>query len=86
MCDIATEKHKIDALLERAARDAPMRDRSDERRLAAYALRMLNEYYSGDCPDECMRRRCEDFAARLARQGARERWRTASAERRRRIA
>jgi hypothetical protein len=82
MCDIAAEKQKIDALLEDAARKNPMRDCADERLLTELALRALREHYEDTCPDECLRRRCTEFAERLLRRRAVERWRRASAERR----
>jgi hypothetical protein len=70
MCDIEGEKRKIDALLERAARAAPASVRADESALAEFCLVAASEYYSTDCPDECLRRRCADFAARLTRRCA----------------
>jgi hypothetical protein len=82
MCDIADEKQKIDALLEDAARRAPMRDCVDERELTAHGLRLLRAHYADACPDECLRRRCADFAERLMRRRAVELWRRASSERR----
>ncbi|MBY6239683.1 hypothetical protein [Methylosinus sp. Sm6] len=84
MCDIADEKQKIDALLEDAAREKPMRDCADERVLTELALWALRKHYEHSCPDECLRRRCAEFAERLLRRRAVERWRSASAERRRR--
>ena len=75
MCDIAAEKQKIDALLEDAARKNPMRDCADERLLTELALRALREHYEDTCPDECLRRRCAEFAERLLRRRAVERWR-----------
>lgn len=82
MCDIAKEKHQIDALLERAADMAPMRDCVDENALTDFGLRVLREYYSDACPDECLRQRCMEFAACLARRRKAERWLDAAALRR----
>ncbi|ATQ70093.1 MULTISPECIES: hypothetical protein [Methylosinus] len=84
MCDIAAEKQKIDALLEDAARESPMRDCADERLLTELALRTLREHYEDTCPDECLRRRCTEFAERLLRRRAVARWRRAAVERRQR--
>lgn len=82
MCDIAEERQKIDALLEEAARVPPMRDCIDERMLTDLGVLLLHEHYSDACPDECLRRRCADFAERLTQRRAVERWRRASEERR----
>lgn len=84
MCDIAEEKQKIDALLEDAAHVGPMRDCADERMLTELGLRLLREHYADACPDECLRRRCAEFAERLMRRRAVERWRRAGFERRQR--
>lgn len=78
MCDIAKEKQRIDAILERAAGMEPMRDCVDENELADFGLAALSEYYSDACPDECLRQRCMDFAARVARRRRTERWRAAA--------
>ncbi|WP_166141213.1 hypothetical protein [Methylosinus sp. RM1] len=72
MCDIEGEKRKIDALLERAARAAPASARADESALADFCLAAASEFYATECPDECLRRRCEDFAARVMRREAPE--------------
>jgi hypothetical protein len=69
MCDIEAERRKIDALLEAAARAAPASARADESKLAELCLAAASEYYSTECPDECLRRRCVDFAARAMRRG-----------------
>lgn len=81
MCDISAEKQKIEALLEDAARAAPMSDCLEERALVELALGVLRCHYADACPDECLRRRCEDFAERLMHRRAVEHWRRASAER-----
>ncbi|WP_159731046.1 hypothetical protein [Methylosinus sp. Ce-a6] len=70
MCDIEGERRKIDALLEQAARAAPAGVRTDESALAEFCLVAASEYYSTECPDECLRRRCVDFAARVMRRCA----------------
>jgi len=70
MCDIEGERRKIDALLELAARAAPAGVRADESALAEFCLVAASEYYATECPDECLRRRCVDFAARVTRRGA----------------
>lgn len=77
MCDIASEKQKIELILERAAGMEPVRDCIDENHLAEFGLAVLRDHYSDACPDECLRQRCLDFAARLARRRAAERRRAA---------
>lgn len=68
MCDLAKERERIDAILEWAAKQTPVRDRVDENELAEFALAVLREHYADTCPDECMRARSRDFATRLARR------------------
>lgn len=80
MCDIAGERQKIDGILERAAGMEPMRDCIDEKRLTEFALAVLRDHYSDACPDECLRRRCMDFAALLARRREAERQAAAHAK------
>jgi hypothetical protein len=70
MCEIEGERNKIDALLDAAARAAPAGARSDESALAQFCLAALGEHYATECPDECLRRRCDDFAARVMRGDA----------------
>jgi len=82
MCDIEGEKRKIDALLERAARGAPASVRADESALAEFCMIAASEFYSTECPDECLRRRCADFAARVMRRQAADAWRATTAKRR----
>ncbi|WP_400769019.1 hypothetical protein [Methylosinus sporium] len=67
MCDIESERGRIDALLDAAARAAPAGVREDERALARFCLAALGEHYATECPDECLRRRCDDFVARIMR-------------------
>lgn len=45
--------------------------------LYALGQQALREHYADACPDECIRKRCVDFAARLARRRRAEdsRWR-----------
>ncbi|MBG0811066.1 hypothetical protein IY145_16975 [Methylosinus sp. H3A] len=86
MCDIRGEKRKIDALLERAARAAPANVRADESALAEFCMITASEYYSTECPDECLRRRCADFAARVMRRETADAWRATMAKRRSPIA
>jgi len=86
MCDIQGEKRKIDALLERAARAAPACVRSSESALTDFCLIAVSEVYSTECPDECLRRRCADFAARVMRRHAADAWRATSEKRRGAIA
>lgn len=68
MCDIAGERQRIDAILALAAEMEPVRNCLDENRLAEFGLMVLGEYYSDACPDECLRKRCVEFATRLARR------------------
>ncbi|CAN2532267.1 hypothetical+protein [Methylocapsa aurea] len=81
MCDIEGEKRKIDALLERAARAAPASVRASESALAEFCTTAASDHYSTECPDECLRRRCSDFAARVMRRDAADRWRASTAKR-----
>lgn len=66
MCDIERERNKIDAILERAAAMAPVRDCIDAEFLAEFTFAVLSEHYCDACPDECLRKRCIEFAARTA--------------------
>lgn len=68
MCDLAKEQKRIDAILGWAAIQEPVRNSIDEAELTDFALAVLREYYADACPDECMRKRCKEFAARLARR------------------
>ena len=68
MCDLSKERRRIDALLAWAAIQEPVRVSIDENELAGFGLAVLREYYADTCPDECIRERCMDFAARLARR------------------
>lgn len=68
MCDLAKERKRIDAILGWAAIQEVVRDSTDEAELTNFALVALREHYADACPDECMHKRCKDFAARLARR------------------
>ena len=78
MCDLSLERRRIDAILGWAAIQQPVRDSTDECELAGFGLAVLREYYTDICPDECIRERCKDFAARLARRRKEQALRAAS--------
>lgn len=67
MCDLAKERERINAILEWAGRQRPVRDSVDENELTDFVLAVLQENYADKCP-ECMREVCRDFATRLARR------------------
>jgi hypothetical protein len=67
MCDIANEKSRIDAILEWAMTQSPVRHCVDEAKLAGYGLAVLRGCYSDSCPDECLRQRSAEYAAFIAR-------------------
>lgn len=68
MCDLAKERSRIDAILEWATIQKPVRDCVDESKLTDFGLAVLREHYADACSDECMRERCKDFAQRLAQR------------------
>jgi hypothetical protein len=67
MCDLATEKQRIDVLLAWAMSREPVRYSCNDSELAGYGLAVLREYYGDECPDDCIRKRCEEFANMVAR-------------------
>lgn len=67
MCDLASEKQRIDSILASAMNHGPARFSADEVELAGHGLAALRGYYADTCPDECMRKRCEEYAAFVAR-------------------
>jgi hypothetical protein len=68
MCDIAKERRKIDAILESAVERNDVRDCLDESRLTEFCMIALDDFYSEACPDECLRKRCVEFAAQVVRR------------------
>lgn len=66
MCDLAGERKRIDELLLLAVNSDAARECRDESELTVIALGALREHYDDKCPDECIRKRCEQFAAQIA--------------------
>ncbi|MGD9541859.1 hypothetical protein [Methylocystis sp.] len=66
MCDLAKERKRIDSILDEAMSQDPVRMSIDEVELAGYGLAALHRHYALSCPDECMRKRCDEFAALVA--------------------
>lgn len=66
MCDLALEKNRIDSILAEAMNHGPVRTSIDATELAGYGLAALRTHYALSCPDECMRKRCDEFAAIVA--------------------
>ena len=66
MCDLAKEKKRIDAILAEAMNQGPARTSTNEIELAGYGLAALHSHYALSCPDECMRKRCDEFAVLVA--------------------
>jgi hypothetical protein len=66
MCDLALEKNRIDSILAEAMNQNSARTSIDETELAGYGLAALRSHYALSCPDECMRKRCDEFAAVVA--------------------
>ncbi len=66
MCDLANERKRIDSILAEAMNQSPVRTSIDEIELADYGLEALRSHYALSCPDECMRKRCDEFAALVA--------------------
>jgi len=62
MCDLSKERARIDALLSLVLKSDAARACKDTGELADVALEALRAHYGDKCPDECMRKRCEDFA------------------------
>ncbi|MBM3552039.1 MAG: hypothetical protein FJX45_09775 [Alphaproteobacteria bacterium] len=75
MCDLANERRRIDSILAEAMNQSPVRTSIDATELAGYGLAALRSHYALTCPDECMRKRCDEFAAlvALSRRALRER-------------
>jgi len=67
MCDLDKERRGIDSTFGWAAMREPVRNSIDEDELAGFALAVLQGHYADACPDECLRKRCEEFANRLVR-------------------
>jgi hypothetical protein len=75
MCEIAHERKRIDSILAEAMNQNSVRTSIDEIELAGHGLAALRSHYALSCSDECMRKRCDEFAAlvvlsRRARQHA----------------
>ncbi len=66
MCDLANERLRIDSILAEAMNQSPVRTSIDAIELAGYGLAALRSHYALSCPDECMRKRCDEFAALVA--------------------
>lgn len=66
MCDLAQEKRRIDSILTEAMNRNSARWSIDEVELAGYGLAALRSHYALSCSDECMRKRCDEFAALVA--------------------
>ncbi|MDP3553490.1 MAG: hypothetical protein Q8R99_05855 [Methylocystis sp.] len=66
MCDLARERKRIDSILADAMNQNSVRLSIDEVELAGYGLAALRSHYALSCPDECMRKRCDEFAAFVA--------------------
>lgn len=62
MCNLAEERKRIDELLFLALKSKAGRSCSEADELAEIALNLLREHYDDKCPDECIRKRCEEFA------------------------
>lgn len=63
MCDMAREKTLIDSILTEAMNHSSVRTSINEIELAGYGLAALRSEYALTCSDECMRKRCDEFAA-----------------------
>jgi hypothetical protein len=68
MCDLLRERKRIDRLLACAANQEAVGESTDKARLAQFALAVMREHYDEACPDACMRKRCEDFAATVTQR------------------
>jgi len=62
MCDLVKERKRINELLFLALSGEAARSCEDAGQLSEVALRALREHYDDKCPDECIRKRCEEFA------------------------
>jgi hypothetical protein len=63
MCEIAHERKRIDSILAEAMNQNSVRTSIDEIELAGHGLAALRSHYALSCSDECMRKRCDEFAA-----------------------
>lgn len=79
MCNLAKERKRIDSILAEAMNHSSVRTSIDEIELAGYGLAALRSHYAHSCPDECIRKRCDEFAALVA-QSRRARRRPAGGE------
>lgn len=66
MCNLAEERKRIDELLFLALKSDSARACADAAELTEVALSALRAHYDDKCPDECIRKRCEEFAAHNA--------------------
>ncbi|MFO1126106.1 MAG: hypothetical protein U1E25_13150 [Methylocystis sp.] len=66
MCDLAKERIRIESILAEAMNQNLVRTSIDEIELAGYGLAALRSHYALTCSDECMRKRCDEFAAIVA--------------------
>lgn len=63
MCDLAKERKHINQVLILALKSDAARECKDSRQLAGVMLEALRAHYADKCPDECIQKRCEEFAA-----------------------
>jgi hypothetical protein len=64
MCDIETERRKIDAVIERTLSPFWYADIRNQSALVEFAVRCLRDDYADFCTEECMRLRCAAYIAR----------------------
>jgi hypothetical protein len=78
MCELARERKRIDSILAEAMNQNSVRLSIDEVELAGYGLAALRSHYALSCSDECMRKRCDEFAAlvALSRRAQQHAWQT----------
>lgn len=66
MCNLANERKRINELLILAVNSDVVRSRADATQLMEVSHAALREHYQDKCPDECIRKRCEEFAQSIA--------------------
>lgn len=67
MCDLERHKRRINSILAAAMNQGSARMSIDEVELAGRGLAALRSHYADACPDECIRKRCDEYAAFVAR-------------------
>jgi Glu-tRNA(Gln) amidotransferase subunit E-like FAD-binding protein len=67
MCDLASKKRRIDSILASAMNDGGAGGCVDQDELAGYGIAALRIHYADACPDECIRKRCDEYAAFVAK-------------------